>query len=166
MKGVENMIYTSRYSNPELKTGKYTAIRISLGSPRWQVGYTIAGAIKCLMPCGLLGKYDNDKPGYEREYRKLLDKAGVTAIKSQLDEYAKFGKNIVLLCYEDIRKGENDWCHRTMFAEWWKEKTGEVIEELFDPTTPKIEKPKKKAEPKQQQTEAKEEDAGEQLSMF
>ncbi len=160
------MIYTSRYSNPELKTGKYTAVRISIGSPRWNTGYTISGAINSLMPRGLLGVYDNDKQGYEREYKKILEKAGVSAISNQLNEFAKLGKDVVLLCYEDIRKGENDWCHRTMFAEWWKEKTGEVIEELFDPTIPKIEKPKKKAEPKQQQTEVKEEAAGEQLSMF
>ncbi len=161
------MIYTSRYSNPELKTGKYTAIRISLGSPRWQVGYTIAGAINHLMPYGLLGTYDNDKLGYEREYRKLLDKAGIEAIKTQLEEYTKLGKDVVLLCYEDIRKGENDWCHRTMFASWWKEKTGEVIEELFDPTTPKIEKPKKKTEPVPQKAEIEaEETSTEQLSMF
>ena len=45
------MIYTSRFSNPELKTGKYTAIRISVGSPRWNIGYQIAGAISELMPC-------------------------------------------------------------------------------------------------------------------
>ena len=29
------MIYTSRYSNPELKSGKYTTVRISLGTPKW-----------------------------------------------------------------------------------------------------------------------------------
>ena len=33
------MVYTSRYSNPELKTGKYTAVRISLGTPKWPIGY-------------------------------------------------------------------------------------------------------------------------------
>lgn len=160
------MIYTSRYSNPELKSGKYTAVRISIGTPRWQTGYTIAGAIKCLMPYGLLGTYDNDKLGYEREYRKLIEKAGVSAIKAQLEEYTKLGKDVVLLCYEDIRKGENDWCHRTMFAEWWKEKTGESIEELFDPTTPKINKPKKKAESEQKPAETVEDEEPEQLSML
>ena len=54
-------------------------------------------------------------------------------------------KDIVLLCYEDVRKGESDWCHRTMFAKWWFEKTGEVIPELPDPSTPKISKAKMKA---------------------
>ena len=52
------MIYTSRFSNPELKTGKYTAVRISVGSPRWKVGYDISGAISELMPKGIFGKYE------------------------------------------------------------------------------------------------------------
>ena len=47
------MIYTSRFSNPELKSGKYTAVRISLGAPRWKIGYDIAGVIRELMPAGL-----------------------------------------------------------------------------------------------------------------
>ncbi|GHU57944.1 hypothetical protein AGMMS49975_24130 [Clostridia bacterium] len=161
------MIYTSRFYNPELKTGKYTTVRVSLGSPRWNVGYTIDGAINELMPKGLFGNYDDDRPGFEREYRKLLERVGVDRIMNQLCGYSNQGKDVVLLCYEDIRKGENDWCHRVMFADWWKEKTGEIIEELFDPTTPKIDKPKKvavaptvKAEPIQ------EESAPVQMSLF
>ena len=53
------MIYTSRYSNPELKSGKYTAVRISVGSPRWKLGYDISGAISELMPKGIFGKYEH-----------------------------------------------------------------------------------------------------------
>lgn len=152
------MIYTSRFSNPELKSGNYTAVRISLGSPRWSVGYTIDGVINELMPRGLFGKYDNDKLTFEKEYRKILDRYGVGLISQKLKEYEKLGKDVVLLCYEDVRKGENDWCHRTMFAKWWNERTGEVIQELKDPTIPKIDKPKqekviafKKEEPQEQE---------------
>lgn len=47
------MIYTSRFSNPELKSGDYVPVRISVGAPRWKVGYEIAGTIKELMPTGL-----------------------------------------------------------------------------------------------------------------
>ncbi len=141
------MIYTSRFYNPELKSGNYTAVRVSLGSPRWGVGYNIDGAINELMPKGLFGKYDNDRAGFEREYRKLLDSIGVSRIKQQLSLYNSKGKDVVLLCYEDVRKGDNDWCHRTMFANWWTEKTGEVIEELPDPTVLKVKKTK---EPKKE----------------
>lgn len=157
------MIYTSRFSNPELRTGNYTAVRISLGSPRWSVGYIINGAINELMPKGLLGKYDNDKQTYEREYRKILDRYGVPLISQRLREFEAYGKDVVLLCYEDVRKGENDWCHRTMFAEWWKEHTGEVIEELKDPTTPKIDKPKTEVKVVKPEVEEQQVD---QLSLF
>lgn len=140
------MVYTSRFSNPELKTGKYTAVRISVGSPRWNVGYQIYGAISELMPKGLFGKYDNDKAAFEVEYRKRLECVGVQYIRKLLADCEQPGKDTVLLCYEDVRKGESDWCHRTMFAKWWFEKTGEVIPELPDPTEPKIPKSRKKAD--------------------
>ena len=127
------MIYTSRFSNPELKTGKYTAVRISVGNPRWKVGYNITGAISELMPKGIFRKYET-KAAFEVEYRKRLECIGAEYIRKLLSGYEMLGKDVVLLCYEDVRKGESDWCHRTVFADWWKEKTGEVIPELFDPT--------------------------------
>lgn len=56
------------------------------------------------------------------------------------------GKDVVLCCYEDVRK-PNEWCHRLVFAEWWYEKTGEKIEELPDPSPiPGVKKAKKKRE--------------------
>lgn len=136
------MIYTSRFSNPELQTGKYTAIRISVGVPRWNVGYQISGAISELMPKGIFGKYEK-KADFEVEYRKRLECIGVSYIRKRLADCEQPGKDTVLLCYEDVRKGESDWCHRRIFADWWREKTGEVIPELYDPSVPKI--PKKKA---------------------
>lgn len=127
------MIYTSRFSNPELKTGKYTAVRISVGSPRWKVGYDINGAINELMPKGIFGKYET-KAAFEVEYRKRLERVSVEYIRKLLTGYELLGKDVVLLCYEDVRKGESDWCHRTIFADWWREKTGEIIPELPDPS--------------------------------
>ena len=127
------MIYTSRFSNPELKTGKYTAVRISVGSPRWKVGYDISGAISELMPKGIFGKYET-KAAFEVEYRKRLECIGTEYIRKLIAGYEMLGRDVVLLCYEDVRKGESDWCHRTIFADWWREKTGEVIPELFDPS--------------------------------
>ena len=131
-------IYTSRYSNPELKKGIYSAVRISLGTPRWNVGYQLSGEIKDLMPFGLLNKYELYED-FKREYFSRLDRIGVAKIRSQLEMFENIGKDVVLLCYEDIRKGPENWCHRIAFAEWWKERTGESIEELYDPTPdPKI----------------------------
>jgi len=34
-----------------------------------------------------------------------------------------------LLCYESLGK-PGVFCHRQIFAEWWREQTGEVVSEL------------------------------------
>lgn len=128
------MLYVSRFSNPELRTGKYIAVRISLGAPKWPLGYEIAGEINDLMPFGLL--QINDKALYERKYRERLDRIGIDRIQKQIDAFG-FEKPVVLLCYEDVRD-PSQWCHRTMFAQWLLEQTGEIADELPDPSTPKL----------------------------
>ena len=135
------MIYTSRFSNPELKSGNYTAVRISLGSPRWQVGYDIAGAIEELMPRGIFGIEDREE--FHQRYFERLDSFGVNRIRERLQAFEAMGKPVVLLCFEDIRKGDWNWCHRNMFASWWMKQTGEVIQELKDESKFKAELPPK-----------------------
>ncbi len=144
------MVYTSRYSNPELKTGKYTAVRISLGTPKWPIGYNLDAEMKDLMPFGLLGKFERYED-FERAYFERLDQKGVQRILSQLQRFERLGKDVVLLCYEDIRKGPDDWCHRRTFADWWLKNTGEAIPELFDPT-PDPSKPRQAVSKRIQET--------------
>lgn len=131
------MLYVSRFSNPVLKSGDYTAVRISLGAPKWPVGYTIAGEIKELMPFGLL--QINDRDLYEKRYRKRLDRIGPDKIQEALDRFG-VDKPVVLLCYEDVRD-PSQWCHRSMFSQWWLERTGEIADELPDPSTVKLKHP-------------------------
>ena len=144
------MVYTSRYSNPELKTGKYTAVRISLGTPKWPIGYNLDAEMKDLMPFGLLGKFERYED-FERAYFERLDQKGVQRIFSQLQRFERLGKDVVLLCYEDIRKGPDDWCHRRTFADWWLKNTGEALPELFDPT-PDPSKPRQAVSKRLQET--------------
>ena len=132
-------LYVSRYGNPTLRSGKYTAVRISLGIPKWNIGYKLNGELKDLMPFGLLNKFEEYEP-FRDEYFKRLDRIGVERINLELEAFLSYGKDVVLLCYEDVRKGPSDWCHRTASSEWMKERTGLVIPELKDPTTPKIPK--------------------------
>lgn len=132
------MLYVSRFSNPVLKSGDYTAVRISLGAPKWPVGYTIAGEIKELMPFGLL--QINDRNLYEKRYRERLDRIGPDKIQEALDRFG-VDKPVVLLCYEDVRD-PSQWCHRSMFAQWWLERTGEIADELHDPSTVKLKHPR------------------------
>lgn len=124
------MIYTSRYSNKELQKGIYTAVRISIGTPKWSLGYNLAGEIKDLMPWGLKDIQDIDV--FRPKYYERLNRCGISRIRNQLQYFEQFGKDVVLLCYEDIRKGPHNWCHRNTFADWWLQMTGEVIPELKD----------------------------------
>ena len=128
-------LYVSRYGNPELRSGKYTAVRISLGTPRWDLGYRLDGECKDLMPFGLLNKFEEYEP-FRAEYFKRLDRIGPQKIMRELESFLVYGRDVVLLCYEDIRKPE-DWCHRTAFAEWAKLRAGLTVPELHDPSTPK-----------------------------
>ena len=125
------MIFTSRYANPELKRGNYTAVRISLGRPKWNFPYELAGAIHELMPKGIFGIIRDYDEFYKRYFARL-DTIGVNTILEKLRRFEKLGKPVVLLCFEDIRKGGGNWCHRNMFASWWEHYTGEVISELQD----------------------------------
>lgn len=140
------MIYTSRYSNPELKTGKYTVVGISRGTPRFALGYELAGKQYELAPDRSMW----DKPGhiFRKMYFAKMDRLGAKAINNILERYERLGKDVVLVCYEDIRV-EGEECHRRDFADWWKETTGELIEELHDPSTPKGKK-KAKVAPKEE----------------
>ena len=142
------MIFTSRYANPELRSCKYTAVRISVGLPRWKLGYEIAGAIDELMPSGIFGIEDYDV--FHRRYFEKLDAIGVDRIRERLRQFEKLGKPVVLLCFEDIRKGASNWCHRNIFASWWEHHTGEIISELQDESKFKAEpqsKPKVSKKP-------------------
>lgn len=126
------MLYTSRYQNPELLSGDYTTVRISLGTPKWSLGYIIDVVMPDLMPYGLLDKYPAYEP-FKQAYFQQLDQVGVERIAAQLNCLESYGKDVVLLCYEDIRRPEV-WCHRQAFAEWWEGKTGVNIPELPDPS--------------------------------
>ena len=126
------MIYTSRFSNPRLKSGDYAVVAISLGVPRYKLGYEIVGRIPAIAPAPYLMR-ENDRMVFGRRYLQQLERVGVNAVRSELDRYRDSGKDVVLCCFEDIRNPEL-FCHRTNFAEWWRNKTGELIEELDDPS--------------------------------
>lgn len=122
-------VYTSRYGNPELKTGAYYVVGITLGKPKFNLGYEENGHCYMLAP-------DRNMMGMEKEeylplYIKKLERLGVESIKNFLRNVKSSakGKDVVLVCYEDIRN-PTQWCHRRMLADWWEEKTGEKLEEL------------------------------------
>jgi len=142
-------IWVSRYSNKELRNGKYYPVGISLGAPKWPLGYEIRQQCYALAPKGYMMNYEPEQ--FRKAYFGKLEAIGtskVIGIVKHLESEAKReGKELVLLCYEDIRV-PGQWCHRTTFSEWWEKQLGEKIEELPDPTPAKGTKPEKKEEAK------------------
>lgn len=131
-------IWVSRYRNKELNDDKYYCVGISLGQPKFKLGYRIENQCYSLAPKGYMLKMDLES--FKPAYFKKLEDIGTERIIGMVRQFdntaARNGKDLVLLCFEDIRI-PSDWCHRTVFAEWWKKQTGESIEELNDPTPPK-----------------------------
>lgn len=124
------MLYTSRFQNPELKSGNYTVVGIVRGLPRFKLGYERAGNIMDIAPTREIFKIE-DRDEFAPPYKAHLDEVGFERISAQIQKYVELGKDVVLCCYEDVRE-PNEWCHRLIFAEWWFEKTGERIPELYN----------------------------------
>lgn len=152
-------IWTSRYSNQILQNGKYYAVGISLGKPKFHVDYQIMNQLYELAPGGYTLRWDYER--FKRAYFEKLNNLGRRKVENRLLVESSIahdtGKELVLLCFEDIRKPE-EWCHRTLLAEWCRDNLGITINELEDPNPPKL----KKSQIVQQPVD----DGYEQLSLF
>ena len=107
--------------------------------PLVSVGITVGNApnstpadvmLRTLAPEAKYLKLD-DREEFRRHYRYKLHRTTVPVIRSRLMEvYERFGQQaLVLCCFEDVQNSDQ-WCHRTMFAEWWEEQTGQKVPEL------------------------------------
>lgn len=117
-------IYTSRYqARDKVIASGCTPVGVTVGVPRFSLPYRYH-MVKELAPTGLTRVDDENE--FTRLYTKRLDAIGVDKIRERLVQ-AGHGGPVVLLCFEDTDK---DFCHRTVFARWWKQKTGEDVREL------------------------------------
>lgn len=160
-------IWISRYSNKELSSDKYYPVGISIGKPRFRLGYELREQCYSLAPKGYMLNMDIE--AFKKAYYKKLEEIGkekIISMVKKLDEKAENeDKELVLLCFEDVRV-ESEWCHRTIFAEWWARNVGEVIEELTNPTLPKAKK-KAKNDNKESAKESISEDSRcKQMNLF
>ena len=122
------LIATSRYQARELIVASSLApVRITVGYPRFRLGYELAGSYAGLAPHGLLGKGLNEAD-FTRLYRLRLDEIGPETIQDELCRLAGGRPGVVVLCFEDVIAGEG--CHRRDFATWWEERTGNEVAEL------------------------------------
>jgi hypothetical protein len=109
------------------KDGRLTVqpVRISLGKPKFWPRAERFPFVAELAPDGWMMRLDSDEK-FERVYRAKLDRIGVESIRRRLEEVAIDTHGIALCCFEEAA----DDCHRTMFARWWVEQTGEELAEL------------------------------------
>lgn len=121
------MLYTSRFSNKGL-VAKPDLVKVSIAvsMPRWGLGYPVR-VLRCLAPHPRLLKLE-DRDEYWWHYRQQLEDLGPRVIAKALHDVT-LGKDAVLLCWEDLRRPDQ-WCHRRMFANWWLENMGEMVDEL------------------------------------
>jgi hypothetical protein len=129
MRATDIEIATSCYGARGLIIGSgLSPIRTSIGGPRWPLGYELAGSCEPLMPTRPMLKMDREP--YRKMYRDRLALWGVSMIAEMLEALVRPGdRGVVLLCFEGLKK-PGEWCHRSMFAEYWEEKTGQAVREL------------------------------------
>ncbi len=109
-------------------------VRTSNGYPRYTLKYPLLHA----MPSTFPNKNTIRGVAYDRFvelYRAKLDSIGVEAIQQQAHEIrCKEGASedtpLVLLCFEQLHKGPDQWCHRNCFAQWWADRTDQATPEL------------------------------------
>ena len=122
------LIATSRYQgHSAILASGLAPVRVTVGAPRFRLGFDLAGACTMLAPYGAFGR-DLDDEEFAAVYRQRLDRFGVDAIRSELKTLAGDAPGVVLLCFEDVHAGQS--CHRRVFAQWWQERTGEEVPEL------------------------------------
>lgn len=116
-------IYTSYYGNlKKLSKDNIIPVGISLGIPKWFRGNNLS----YLAPTYKILQLATQEE-YIPAYIKLLENMDMERFRFDLTVISKSegGKDIALLCYEK----PGDFCHRRIFADWMKEKTGYDIKE-------------------------------------
>jgi hypothetical protein len=101
-------------------------IGITVGTPR-RLALPYADRLVFLReaaPFGLL--QIDDEAEFERRYVERLNAIGVAVFARRFTAIARAAGSpaLVLLCFEDVTKGQS--CHRTTFSRWWERQTEDV----------------------------------------
>jgi hypothetical protein len=128
-------IFTCSYSEFERQQAPdRLPVRTTLGAPTRRPP-TYAGDMASLREVTPLARFLRPvvlpRAEYEREYRNMLAGYGPERIQQRISVLlANSGRqHPVLLCFDNLAK-PGGWCHRSMFAGWWLEQTGEEVIEL------------------------------------
>lgn len=112
-------------------------VRSTVGHPRFRLRYDLAAVWPFAAPERAF--MNAPRPIFREQYFAKLDRFGVEKFRQQARNLAieqlalnmdtdRSDVPIVLLCFEKLWLDQ--WCHRTMFAEWWEEQTGEEVPEF------------------------------------
>lgn len=123
-------------SFPEFKPDEMPGVpvRTSIGFPRYRLSYGLVHTMPELFPDRAMLRKETlaeYAPLYLAKIRAVgVD--GVRAAAARVRAAAKVGEDVplVLLCFDQLWKRiPNNFCHRTLFAAWWTQETGEEVPE-------------------------------------
>ncbi|MGW0822573.1 hypothetical protein [Streptomyces sp. NPDC002845] len=120
-------LFTNRYQ--AFRPPQGVPVRITRGAPRFKLSYQLTHSVRELAP---RAEYlTQPRPDFTTAYRADLDVLGVQRVAALLEAIAGAAGDhrLVLLCFEDLAD-PTLWCHRRIFAAWWKEATGDDVREL------------------------------------
>jgi hypothetical protein len=105
------------------------AVATSLGRPKWPLSYELVEEVHALKPWGLMEVPDSE---FNERFRARLEKTGVAKLQRVFHAISgkHKGQRLVLLCHEQVLGPKAKCCHRRDWAEWWRERTGQVVPEL------------------------------------
>ena len=125
-------IATSRYSARDLIVASGLApVRITLGAPKFPLGYQLAGEVPELAPSPRIFRLEWER--FAPAYLRQLDRVDWLAVEEQLCSIAAAAGSLgcVWLCFENVLRGE--FCHRRLAARHWEAQTGYLVPELGTP---------------------------------
>lgn len=124
-------LLTSRFQNKALNNKEFDPLRIARMAPRWKLPYKIVAKIDLIMPSKdtlAMAKDGCAEEEFREAYYSDLSDEAADAAHHAGKVAAAAGRSAVLLCFCDL--GEVDFCHRRMFADWFRKRTGEEIPEM------------------------------------
>jgi hypothetical protein len=118
------IIQTCSYSAWAPSSGAAPVV-VSLTTPKWLPEAAAWPKVRRLTPQWT----DFRTADWDERYLARLERFGVASIRDRLHNLGRElgAERLVLLCWE--LSGHPGQCHRGVYARWWMEKTGEVIDE-------------------------------------
>ena len=129
-------VSTSAYWHPEViercNSGVAVPVGITLYPLRKDYGYGIPDRVMGLAPSRSIFKKGLSREDYTKAFWNLLMQKWYRT-QEELLKISKnnFGKELILLCFEDVVNGGDDvFCHRTLVADFIEKRWNIKIEEI------------------------------------